>query len=412
MVERRTPGGTPAGAGARERGGVWAGGPIARPAPGPAVVSRVHVQVIPLGRVRYDGQVLPLISPDGRYLAVQDGESPTWETLLAEPGGETPANTVLTVYDLSSVPLKRVAWDVVLSGLVLGRAADGRGFLVEWPRADGSRWIGRARWETGEIEWQASDERVNAHAMLMEEGWLLFTRRGVDERASVLVLRTPDGHETVRVPEQGSYLFPVAGSGRGVVYVLRGGAGALEIEAIRVLQEDGPVRFGRTLARGVLAYEDSALVAYQAMASTQGLVAEDGQRGLTTGAGAERGGGKADPPMLFHPAMGRMVLFDARTGTFAGLAARSVAACAWRGGGTPGYLCTTPDGLTFVPAPPLPGGADPARSRSVEATVRVLAGPFVPRATISPECPVILVGPAGREPDLLDVAVLRPGASP
>ena len=50
------------------------GTPVARPVtPGATVASRFTAALTPLGSVEYDGQTLPQTSPDGRYIAVQQG---------------------------------------------------------------------------------------------------------------------------------------------------------------------------------------------------------------------------------------------------------------------------------------------------------------------------------------------------
>ncbi|MEO1059373.1 MAG: hypothetical protein AAFY28_20905, partial [Actinomycetota bacterium] len=73
--------------------------PIASPAFAARVVnSRVLAEVGVRGTVPFDGQVLPLISPDGRYVATQTGEAPTWPTLLAERGQVPPTRTFFEQY--------------------------------------------------------------------------------------------------------------------------------------------------------------------------------------------------------------------------------------------------------------------------------------------------------------------------
>ncbi|MFN7022585.1 MAG: hypothetical protein ACK4WH_14845, partial [Phycisphaerales bacterium] len=85
-----------------------------------------------------------------------------------------------------------------VSNVVLGRAADNLGFLVEAPQNSGSRWIGRAAWRSGEVEWLVRDSGkgapvVNAHAALANDGALAYVRRDIDAPAFQLVLRTRTG---------------------------------------------------------------------------------------------------------------------------------------------------------------------------------------------------------------------------
>ncbi|PKL33850.1 MAG: hypothetical protein CVV40_00310, partial [Planctomycetes bacterium HGW-Planctomycetes-2] len=123
-------------------------GPIATPATGAAsVTTSVRVEVLPLGVVPFDGQTLPIVSPDGRFLAVQIGEAPAWPTILAAPGAAIPLAARIEIYSLAGAAPKRIEPATPLTpGLILTRACDDGGFLVEAPRPDGSRWIGRIPW--------------------------------------------------------------------------------------------------------------------------------------------------------------------------------------------------------------------------------------------------------------------------
>src|SRR5262249_35862276 len=84
-------------------------GPIAAPATaGKTLTSEVQVGVIPMGVVLYDGQALPLVSPDGRFIVVQEGDPPTWEAILAEPAAAQPNGTTMAVYEVGPHELKRI----------------------------------------------------------------------------------------------------------------------------------------------------------------------------------------------------------------------------------------------------------------------------------------------------------------
>ncbi|MEX2219380.1 MAG: hypothetical protein WD749_11565 [Phycisphaerales bacterium] len=387
-------------------------GPIAKPAPpGATTSSRIQVQIGSLDGehgirrtwVRYDGQVLPIVSPDGRYLAVQDGEPPTWPTLLAEMAAEPPANTTLAAYDLTQAPARRIDWPGVEGGLLLGRSADTRGFLVESPRPDGSRWIGRVSWASGQVQWLVQGDAVNAHAVLTADGSLLFTRRGrLDERAD-LVLRTPGGVEIAREPDEGTYAFPLAGPDPEVVYVLRLTPRATEIEAVRVLTDAGrPPRFGSAFSRGMIAAGGELVVAYQATAPVQGPLPAPPRTSQADPGTPRPGAGEPQP--VFYPLQGRMALFDVRSGGFALLPHQSIAAVRWDADGATGYLCTTPEGLVFAPRPRMPGDRG---DRTPPRDIRIAATPYVPRITSDPDRPVVLFGPAGRDPRMLEVLLMR-----
>jgi hypothetical protein len=390
-------------------------GPVASPVPTTATTSSlVQVQFVSLGTLRYDGQVLPVVSPDGRFIAAQSGEPPSWPTLLADQGAQTPVYTRIAAYDISEpaqssgAPAKRIEWATEAPpGVTLGRSADARGFLVEWPRPDGSRWIGRMPWLGGGTEWLAQGDQVNAHGVFTSQGWLLYTRRAKSGGNSALVLRGPDGTEDVRTTEAGSFVLPLAGSDPEVVYVLRLANGTLYLDAIHLVVEEGrPPRLGSVISEGTLGSPADLALAYQASTSVQGaVVAPPHGEGITT-LPAD------DPPLIYHPGYNRMAIFDTRVGGFAGLAPNAISAVRWDapGSGGRGYLCTTPQGLVYFPMPKLPGDMTPPPG--LQREVRVMAMSWVPRLTINPERPVILFGPAARTTNTLEVFAMRPAAPP
>jgi hypothetical protein len=148
----------------------------------------VRVGVLPLGAVPYDNLSLPLVSPDGRFVATQSGAPPTWPTLQAEPGAIVPIATRVEIYRLEpGSPPAFVAG--VAEPVVLGRGCDANGFLVEAPRDDGSRWIGAVSWESGALTWLVADEHVNAFASPGPGGRLAWSRRAAGTDHFELVAR-------------------------------------------------------------------------------------------------------------------------------------------------------------------------------------------------------------------------------
>jgi hypothetical protein len=199
-----------AGAGVPGAGGVVDPAAVLRPVgPGPTPSARVIFGIEPLGAVEYDGMTLPIIAPGGEDLAVQAGAPAEWPALLAVPGA-TSAATRIEVYDLRQRPITLAPWSAAARtpegrspipvGALLGRSTDASGFLIEWPRGDGSRWIGRARWDSGQVEWLVRGQGVNAHAVLLADGALIFTRQAPGAVAPELVERRPDGVELVIAP--------------------------------------------------------------------------------------------------------------------------------------------------------------------------------------------------------------------
>jgi hypothetical protein len=126
-------------------------------------------------------------------------------------------------------------------GLILGRSADNRGFLVESVRSDGARWIGRIDWLQRETEWLVQDGNVNAFAVLGPNGMLAHCSRGTNERMFDLVVRggespTPDarggdGGRVRRLSGNGtrSYLLPSISEDGSRVFAMSMRDGILEL---------------------------------------------------------------------------------------------------------------------------------------------------------------------------------------
>lgn len=199
---------------------------------------RVTSAVRPLGSIPYDGLTLPLITPDGRWVITQVGPAPTMESVLAETGAEPQLANAIKVFQITDGPnggLTPVEWNqppvggdgaaagggggggetgggggLALDeppsrtlGLLLGRAAGidgGTGTagsqawaLVERPNPDGSRWIGKLNLADGKVEWLVQGTTVNAQALLLRDGTLVYTRRKADQGSTELVIRPSGG---------------------------------------------------------------------------------------------------------------------------------------------------------------------------------------------------------------------------
>lgn len=375
-------------------------GPIAVPARSVSTTSRVILGITPMGAIPYDGQVLPLISPDGRFCAVQEGEPPSWSTLIAAPDAEVPVPTRLAVYDLStSPPTRLLAPQSPEPGLMLGRACDHRGFLVESHRADGSRWIGRLAWQSGNVEWLAREaEAVCAHGTLTAAGDLVFTRRPVAGQVAELVVRTSSGQIATRAEPTQPYAMPLASSDPKIVYAMALTSTGIELQAIRLaIGGNGAPKLGPVLARRMISSgAGEALLAYQIAAPVQGP--------FPTAAGEASNPRDDEPLAIYSPQMGRMAIFDLRFGTLLPLAADSVAAIPWNAATRPGYLCTTPKGLVFTPRPS--GNASGKDPPTPDA--RVLGDSYIARRTTSPTRPAILLGPVARDPLSLQLVGIAP----
>ncbi len=370
-------------------------GPIAAPAHGVITNTHVVLGLTPVGTVPYDGQVLPLISPDGHFCAVEEGEAPTWGTLVAAPDAEVPSSTHLAVYDLTVRPPARVTTAQELEpGLMLGRACDSRGFLVEAPRPDGSRWIGRATWQSGRVEWLAREEAVVcAHGVLTLAGDLVFTRRPVTGQVAELVVRTSSGTLVTRSEGDRPYAMPMTTNDPGTIYAMCLTPSGIEVHALAYkAQGPGAPKLGPVLARRMLCGDRDVWAAYQIAAPLQGPIARHADPGILP---------EIEPLVIPNPAAGRMSIFDVRSGSLFPLAANSIAAVRWTNASKVGYLCTTPKGLVFSLEP-----SSTAEPHTPEA--RMLFESYVPRLTSDANRPALLLGPVKTDPHTLEIIGIAP----
>ncbi|MFN5496291.1 MAG: TolB family protein [bacterium] len=217
------------------------------PAPGspsgtPLIDSALRIDLRPLGSVPTDGFTLPLLSPNGRFMAVQTGTAPDAATALARPGQRAPRASRIALYRIDATGFARLG--ETDGGFVLGRSADDAGFLIESPRPDGSRWIGRIAWGTDastksyEPEWLVQDGGVNAFAALGPDGALAWARREPRSRDFDLMVRR--GGSTMRLSGDGlrSYTHPTfaADGSRLFLMVLRDGI--LELGSVDPTSEE------------------------------------------------------------------------------------------------------------------------------------------------------------------------------
>lgn len=240
---------------------------------GDTKTNRVIAGVRPLGSVPNDNMTLPLVSPDLRRVVTQTGASPTPETLLARPEASVPVATRLEVYTLDMrndidgkkgetrhAPVRAFR---IEEPAILGRSCDAKGFLIESPREDGSRWIGRASWDTGEITWLVQDDSVNAFASLGPGGQLAWARRA----------KTTDHFELVVRNDSGEWSVPAGGEDRVMpswsvngehLFVFRVEAASLAIECGLSSDEQAFTQSARSQSLPLLD-RGRLLDAYQAM---------------------------------------------------------------------------------------------------------------------------------------------------
>lgn len=366
-------------------------GPIATPAAGRTETFRASVAIRPRGVVPYDGMVLPLISPDGRFLATQSGMPPTWATLLAQPSSEPPTGLRIGVYDLSAPGLSELpAAEPIPEGVMLGRSCDTTGYLVEWPRPDGSRWIGKASWTSSRVSWVAQGSEVNAHGVLLPGGGVAYTRRSTSSPVTELVVRSPSGGWAALSEPNAAFALPVAlGSPDllGVFLINPQGIDLLVVPLDPVMPKFGGVVIRRQISR----VPDVAL-AFQCVAMLQTppppLETSDG-----------------DVFLFLSPNVSRMVELQIPSGRTSLLPERSVAAVRAPSFAGAGYLVTTPEGLVFSADPDGDGGGD-VTARPPPA--RLFDTPHIPRVTRSADRPAMLIGPVPGSTPRIQVIELLP----
>jgi hypothetical protein len=387
------------------------GGPVAQPVTTGVTSARVQITVAPLGFIRYDTQTLPLVSPDGRHLAVQQGEPPTWDTLLATDRQEPADGVRISVIALDAGLGRGVHVPQLPAGAFLGRDASAEGFLVESVRPDGARWIGLVSWTTQEVRWLVQGDGVASHAAFVDGSLLVYSRRERGAPHATIAFRDGTGHESVLSEAapgsaQRTYVYPTPSPDGTVIFACavspgageaptRAAGGTLDLAAVRVVDDGrraGGKRLGAFAAQRPLgAFADVAVAAHQAFASLQpsawcGPLSADARASI----------------VFTHPGRGRAAAFSPLDTTLTWLAEKSVCAAAWTGrnGEDNGYFCTAPRELVFQP-------------RASAETTRILPAPYVPRVVTVDGVPaLILFGPSKQRQDELEVLRVGVGASP
>lgn len=383
--------------------------PIASPVISGTTASRVAVAIESLGTVEYDGLSVPLVSPDGRFVAAQSVPAPPREQRLAidvprpsvagsnstvSIGPLTPGvgglRPVLEVFDLEAP-------------MLLGRDTSTDGVLVESPRPDGSRWIGLAQWPTdgndadARVTWLVRDRVIAAHAIFADGGALLYSRRKIGQDRFDLVLQARDGERRTLSMPDASLVYPLmAPDLRHATCLALGDRGAIALLLID-LSTGGNGALGRVVRRFDLTSSGGMEGAAQIVAASQSTV-----HGLSrSDALSETSPAATEPllgPIFFHPAMDRCAAIDATRRRLVALAPESVAAV---DAGDGRALCSTPDGLVlWTPGPQAGRGT----------VTRVLSEDYLPRRAASNDRPFVLFAPTRRSPTTLRIFGMAPVA--
>ena len=172
--------------------------------------------LVPIGVIPFNRATLPIVSPDGRFVATEVGGAPDVPTSHADYRATVPENTGVEIYALSPTDnpqelTSKITLIATLNApLLLGRSANLRGFTVEAPQPNGSRWIGFVEWETGNLTWLVQDAYINAFAALGSGDGidkLAWSRRTIEGKHFELVVRDETG-EWTHDTENADWLYP------------------------------------------------------------------------------------------------------------------------------------------------------------------------------------------------------------
>ena len=318
-------------------------GPVAKAAdPATTRSASAAVAITPIASVEFDGRTLPLLSPDGAYFAVQVGEAPTWPNVLALTGQQPQPRSGVSIYKTARVEGAgegggRSVGEVAerqglitptadLSGLILGRSATAEGFLVEAPQADGSRWIGRVAWSTGELTWLVQGTQINAFAIEPEPGRVVFSRRDQAESNFTLMEHSGETDRILAISPLGSFVFPVCSPDRSALGVVCLSGESMSLDLLD--PNSGAPRHRKDLApNGGLA------AAQRVFSSVEAVPPADSLSPL------------ASTLLYLHPTLGRVCMVDAKHLRFVALSPGSAAATRVLRGAHACIALTTPAGL-------------------------------------------------------------------
>lgn len=383
--------------------------PIASPAIAAQVVnSRVVVAVKPIGRIPFDGQVLPVITPSGRHVLAQTKRAPSWEQLLAMPGSGVPLATELERFAILDAPQPIDPSVEMPVDAIAGRSAFGSTALIERVSPDGSRRISSVSLslrgsERDLTELFGSTDSVVSHASSNASGTILAaTTHPADNinAADLVVAWNSNGerfHTRESIPGSAIRFPTLSADGKQLTLFAQSPSGTeLVTYAVGERPWAGESPLAMT-ARRLISSSSDPLVAYQAISGQQ------------SPAVVPRVDGKElQPPgvLFFHPAQQRMAIFDPTVGSLTLLEAKSISG-AWyardRGNGRVAWsvFLTTPDGLKHQ-------ALDRSRTGwNALPAATVIEEVYVPRATTDPDRPYILIGPSRANPAELDVLVMR-----
>jgi hypothetical protein len=399
-------------------------------APAGGSASHTSISIRNHGTIPYDGFTLPLVSPDGTFVATQTGVAPTWPMLLGSTAGGAPRASGIDVYSIENLGgdmSVRKAFSLK-RGLVLGRSANNDGFLVEAPQPDGTRRIGFVRWTTmvdagsedtgvesdpaladdtessasetsfvksaGEPEWIVADDRTNIYGALGPDGTLAWCARSPGANESNLVIRR--GDETFEIPaeDEQSWMLPTFAAD-GSLFALRVRDGVAEIAHAETTDQDA---FEQSLVIDRISVRADAQRVWQAFAP------------VDTASAVEPASAAGVNPNLFFLSvdLGRMATWSPGSKGIRPLADASFSLVVGEDGT---ILWSDEDGVVAVPpgarASQSGSSSDPVKARRLDGP-RVYDRPAVPRRIAGQPSSFLLLVPDGRSISLVRLTLLTP----
>jgi len=317
--------------------------------------------------IPYDQFLLPIVSPDSRYVATSTGLSPGAPTRLAEPGAPSPLGTGIEVWRLDQASNDCSIAYRLPPPLLLGRSADQEGFIVESPLPDGARDIGKVDWESGEIEWLVKDGDVNAFATIGRNGELAWCSRPVNEPGFTLVIRGASGRELDIGNQGGNWYFPSWSNQNDRLYAFWvSSSGMMKLATMKTVSTESmlsSLRDINIMPKGSAEFASQAITAHPVIHGVPGNEFEDF--------------------IFYHPGERRVVVWNPDESDDAlpfVLLDQAVAAVADIGGR---YLVSTPTELRYV---------DPSR---LHRSIRLHDQVAIPRATSDANWRFIVMTPSG-----------------
>jgi hypothetical protein len=162
-----------------------------------------------IGAIPWNSTILPLLSPGGQWIATSSGNTPSNAMQMALPGASVPDDAKIEIWEILASRRGVRLQNTINGSVLLTDSADNEGFLVESPRADGSRWIGKIDWQTGKLQWLVQDDNVNTMPSLGPRGRLAWCVRTQQEIELSLAIRFQDEREFVLPPNKGEWLLPM-----------------------------------------------------------------------------------------------------------------------------------------------------------------------------------------------------------